>query len=203
MIKIVSKTKSIIHQLQKKDFYFPYWNIDILIIGTFNPSGGKEVDYYYGRRQNRFWSVLPMVYNETPIRKSYLGKDVDLQEKKLKFLEKHKIGCVDMINRVVVDFENVSKVTGKNYTDNNLYRYGKTFIFNTERIVKLISDKKVSKVYFTFGERIRNNEFQISYNRLIKFMNDNGIGYSHITSPSGSTRISNEDLRTDWKPYFT
>ena len=31
------------HHFSEKDFYFPKWEVEHLIIGTFNPSGGESV----------------------------------------------------------------------------------------------------------------------------------------------------------------
>ena len=49
------------HQFKKKEFYLPNWEVEYLFIGTFNPSGGEKVPYYYGRKKNRFWELLPAV----------------------------------------------------------------------------------------------------------------------------------------------
>lgn len=50
------------HQFKKKMFYLPKWEVEYLFIGTFNPSEGKKVPYYYGRKKNRFWKLLSEVF---------------------------------------------------------------------------------------------------------------------------------------------
>ena len=50
------------HHFIDKNFYFPNWEVKHLFIGTFNPSGGETVPYYYGRKRNRFWKLLSEVF---------------------------------------------------------------------------------------------------------------------------------------------
>jgi hypothetical protein len=42
--------KKINHKFLDNEFNNPKWDVNTLILGTFNPQGGKEfADYYYGR----------------------------------------------------------------------------------------------------------------------------------------------------------
>ncbi len=43
--------KKISHQLANEKFFIPDWPLKHLFLGTFNPSGGETVSYFYGRKK--------------------------------------------------------------------------------------------------------------------------------------------------------
>lgn len=63
-------------------------NSEILILGSFPSVKSREISFYYGHPQNRFWAVLETVYNEK------IGATTD--EKKA-FLLKNHIALWDVI----------------------------------------------------------------------------------------------------------
>lgn len=56
----------------------------ILILGSFPSVKSREINFYYGHRQNRFWKLLSLLFNE------------DIKDKKT-FLLKHHIALFDVI----------------------------------------------------------------------------------------------------------
>lgn len=56
----------------------------ILILGSFPSVKSREINFYYGHRQNRFWKLLSLLFNE------------DIKDKK-SFLLKHHIALFDVI----------------------------------------------------------------------------------------------------------
>lgn len=84
------------HQLIKSEYFIPNWPIKTLVLGTFNPTGGQEVDYFYGRNRNRFWPAVFMCFN--------LNYDTPIELKqKLDLMEEHHFGCMDIIKSVKVN----------------------------------------------------------------------------------------------------
>lgn len=63
-------------------------NSKILILGTIPSLKSREVGFYYGHPQNRFWKVLENVYNET------IQNDI---EGKKEFLKRHHIALWDVL----------------------------------------------------------------------------------------------------------
>ena len=61
----------------------------ILILGSFPSVKSREVMFYYGHPQNRFYKVLGSIFNDDRIN--------TIEEKKL-FLKRHKIALYDVIN---------------------------------------------------------------------------------------------------------
>lgn len=64
----------------------PIWdcNSKILILGTIPSVKSREVKFYYGHPQNRFWKILELVFNQK------------IEEKK-EFLLKHQIALWDVL----------------------------------------------------------------------------------------------------------
>ena len=56
----------------------------ILILGSFPSVKSREINFYYGHRNNRFWKILGMLFNE------------EIEDKK-SFLLKHHIALFDVI----------------------------------------------------------------------------------------------------------
>ncbi|WP_289060370.1 hypothetical protein [uncultured Zobellia sp.] len=52
------------HQFLNMPFYTPDWEISHLFLGTFNPEGGDNVNYFYGRSKNKTWKLLSEIFNE-------------------------------------------------------------------------------------------------------------------------------------------
>ena len=59
----------------------------ILILGTIPSPKSREQQFYYGHPQNRFWRLLPDIFNEKPL------KDI---EEKTEFLHRHHIALWDV-----------------------------------------------------------------------------------------------------------
>ena len=60
----------------------------VLILGSFPSVKSREIDFYYGHKQNRFWKML-CGYFEEEIPETVEGKKV--------FLKKHRIALWDMV----------------------------------------------------------------------------------------------------------
>lgn len=74
----------LVHELE------PFYDAhsEILILGSFPSPKSREVGFYYGHPQNRFWKILAAVFGEsTP---------ESVEEKKL-FLTRHRVALWDVI----------------------------------------------------------------------------------------------------------
>lgn len=60
---------------------------EVLILGSFPSVKSRQVGFYYGNPQNRFWKVLGKTFNET------VPDDIN---GKIRFLKKHKIALWDI-----------------------------------------------------------------------------------------------------------
>ncbi len=59
-------------------------NSKVLILGTMPSPKSREVGFYYGHPQNRFWKVLADIFNETI-------------EDKIAFLQEHQLALWDVL----------------------------------------------------------------------------------------------------------
>lgn len=83
----------------------------ILILGTFPSVKSREINFYYGHPQNRFWKVLAAVTEDT--------LPVTTEEKKA-FLLKHHIAVWDVIQSC--EIEGSSDASIRNVTANDISR---------------------------------------------------------------------------------
>ncbi|MDR2033672.1 MAG: hypothetical protein LBP89_03465 [Helicobacteraceae bacterium] len=70
---------------------------ETLIVGTFNPDApNNNADFFYGRKQNHLWRILPIAFGEKSLKNSK-------KEEKIIFCEKYKIDFIDLIAEVSAD----------------------------------------------------------------------------------------------------
>ena len=77
----------------------------ILILGSFPSVKSREVNFYYGYRQNRFWKLMSLLFNE------------EIEDKKA-FLLKHHIALFDVIESC--DIKGSSDTSIRNVKANDL-----------------------------------------------------------------------------------
>ena len=65
---------------------------EILILGSFPSVKSREVGFYYGHKQNKFFLTLSEIFNEE--------EPITVEERKY-FLAKHKIALYDVIEYIV------------------------------------------------------------------------------------------------------
>lgn len=150
------------HQFQNEEFYIPNWEVKYLFVGTFNPSGGEHVKYYYGRQKNLFWKILSQIFK------------VDFNPNSTDFFDliiKNKIACVDMINsinKINSDYftENeLQFLLGKGYSDSKIINNKFIRNYNTSEIVKIVN-KNNCNVYSTWGKGSNLKEWKLELNKL-------------------------------------
>ena len=151
--------KKINHKFLDKEFNNPKWDVNTLILGTFNPQGGKEfADYYYGRVKeieknksfsNNFWPSLSKYI------KSIDNTHVDLLpgdfSSKEILMIKFKFTCLDLISGVEIPDTIEADIIGNSYKDQPLFELKTIRTYNTESIISLIKSKKVKKVIASWG----------------------------------------------------
>ena len=82
---------------------------EILILGSFPSVKSREVMFYYGHPQNRFFSVLARLFNE--------DAPITVEQRK-SFLKRHKIALYDVIEEC--DIEGSADSTIRNVTPINI-----------------------------------------------------------------------------------
>jgi hypothetical protein len=132
------------HQLTDQDYFIPHWPIKYLFLGTFNPAGGDEVNYYYGRKRNQVWPLL----------REITGKELDLENKSafLAELKELGIGCMDMILEVHASTDRLAFVVGKGYSDAKIINNYTQRIYNTATINTIIAQNEGVQIFSTWGK---------------------------------------------------
>ena len=104
-------------------------NSEILILGSFPSVKSREMQFFYGHPQNRFWTVLAQVLNETV--------PPTIPEKK-EMLLRHHIALWDVI--ASCDIAGSSDSSIRNVVPNNL-----AYIIGRSRITRIYANGAKSK----------------------------------------------------------
>ncbi len=169
------------HQLQSREFYIPNWEIEHLFIGTFNPEGGEKVNYYYGRKKNQTWKLISRVFNDdfNPDASNFFN-----------LLEKHKIGCVDMIDEIVAADDKIERIIGKGYKDNEIINTSVKRLYNTQKIIDIVQKNKNVKLYSTWGNGSKLKEWIKETKRVENII--------PLVSPSLAARVPKGAAKFDY-----
>ena len=98
--------------MDKKIGFLPVFdeNSKILILGSFPSVKSRQIDFYYGNRQNRFWRTVCGYFKE-PVPES--------TEEKKNFLFRHKIALWDMVMACEIDGSADSSIKNAEVADLN------------------------------------------------------------------------------------
>jgi G:T/U-mismatch repair DNA glycosylase len=169
------------HQLKKKPFYFPDWEVEHLFLGTFNPQGGEKVKYYYGRQKNQTWKLISKVFCS--------GFDPNSQTF-FDLLKEYKIACVDMIDKIIASESKFDKLVGRGYKDSAIINTSVQREYNTSKIQKLIKENSNIKVYSTWGKGSNLKEWKKEVEKLGEII--------FLVSPSMAARVPKGEIKFDY-----
>lgn len=107
----------------------PFFNGDsiVLILGSFPSVKSRQVEFYYGNRQNRFWKTVSSFFGE--------NEPLTVDEKK-DFLKRHKIALWDIVTECEITGSMDSKI--KN--------------FKVADIKKLLQNSKINYIIINGGK---------------------------------------------------
>lgn len=104
----------------------------VLILGSFPSVKSREVDFYYGNKNNRFFKILEVIFDE---------KIGESKEAKIDFLKRHKIALFDVVKSCEIVGSSDSSISVKEVND-----IGK-LIENTDIEKILLNGKKAYEVF--------------------------------------------------------
>ena len=104
----------------------------VLILGSFPSVKSREVDFYYGNKNNRFFKILEVIFDE---------KIGESKEAKIDFLKRHKIALFDVVKSCEIVRSSDSSLSVKEVNDiGNL-------IENTDIEKILLNGKKAYEIF--------------------------------------------------------
>lgn len=113
-------------------------NSRILILGSFPSVKSRQIDFYYGNRQNRFWKTVT----------SYFGEEIpETTEGKKQFLLRRQIALWDVVTECEI-------VGSKDSTIKN---------FKVADVEKLLQNSKISFIIINGGTAFNIFEKHFSY----------------------------------------
>ena len=160
------------HQFYNHDFFVPTWDIKYLFLGTFNPSEGEKVNYFYSRKTNLLWPTLSKIFRD------------ELNPNNLDFFKKlktHQIGCMDLIESIEISNTDKSFIIGKGYSDSKIINNSLKRNYNTENIKSVINKNPEVQLYSTWG----NGSNLIDWKNEIKKLPP----VTKLVSPSRAARV--------------
>lgn len=104
----------------------------VLILGSFPSVKSREVDFYYGNKNNRFFKILEVIFDE---------KIGESKEAKIDFLKRHKIALFDVVKSCEIVGSSDSSLSVKEVND-----IGK-LIENTNVEKILLNGKKAYEIF--------------------------------------------------------
>lgn len=104
----------------------------VLILGSFPSVKSREVDFYYGNKNNRFFKILEVIFDE---------KIGESKEAKIDFLKRHKIALFDVAKSCEIVGSSDSSLSVKEVND-----IGK-LIENTDIEKILLNGKKAYEIF--------------------------------------------------------
>lgn len=142
------------HQLLDNQHFSPGWSCRALVLGTFNPSGGARVNYFYGRYGHPFWEVISGLCGKSD-KKYFHHAIADGADSHVHLMREKKFGCMDIIRGVRTSSENLSRIQGEGYSDQNLFNVGRVQRqYNFDQILAFIEmTPEIKFIINTVGER--------------------------------------------------
>lgn len=104
-------------------------NTKILILGSFPSVKSRQLKFYYGHPQNRFWKMMKTILE--------YKNEIDTIDDKIKMLLKNNIGLWDVIKSCEITGSSDSSI--KNIIPNDIYQ-----ILNTAKIEKVVCNGKTA-----------------------------------------------------------
>ncbi len=179
--------QTINHQFSSDSFYIPTWEVRHLFVGTFNPTGGALVPYYYRREKNQLWHLLSVIF----------GAELNPSSGNFwELLRRHKIACVDMIHSVTASEERIDAIIGKGYKDGTIINRGVGRTYNTSSIIQLVANNPGIQVYSTWGKGSSLKEWRDEVKQLGPVI--------PLVSPSLAARVPKGEAKlnymlSDWR----
>lgn len=125
-------------------------NSEVLILGSFPSVKSREVGFYYGNPQNRFWKTLAKWANEPELIKADTNG-------KIEFLKKHKIALWDVIEKCAIAGSGDADITEGNSVPADV-----NSVLCVPRDLKLIVCNG-KKAYSVFLETVKNVSVKTIY----------------------------------------
>jgi hypothetical protein len=186
------------HQFIDSDFFLPNWDIDTLVLGTFNPNCGKKTDYFYGRNSNLFWRAIESICDKAPssLQDNYSAKN--------ELMVLFKFGCSDIISSVEFNESVRDKICGKGYSDSILFTLKYVApVYEFEKIKNYLIQHNILKVINTWGKRKSPKNFLLQINDLELFCQANQIDFIRCCpSPSGRLKKNMPELTSFYKKHI-
>ncbi|MBS3993008.1 MAG: hypothetical protein KGZ87_04750 [Bacteroidetes bacterium] len=170
---------------------YPQYKLRYLFVGTFNPEwnnpNGNNANWFYGRRTNSFWRILPETFGHNNMNTAQNRQNPEIWKN---YCIKNGIGLTDIIEKIIdanID-DNQNEIYS--FLDNQLEEFQQIQLTD---ILKLIKENKDSlkRVYFTryCHTLSRDGVLLNRWNQIRDLCDELNIHNSCLVTPSNGYRM--------------
>ncbi len=178
------------HHRFQEDLY-PNYKLKHLFVGTFNPEwnsqNGNNANWFYGRRTNSFWRILPTVFGHENMNTVFNR----LNPQKWKdYVSENNIGITDMISSILDANEDVQGPQILGFLDNELEAFHEIIFTDIIQIIQNNADT-LKGVYLTrYAHTLNPNTILFQrWTEIIQLCDNLGIHHSPLVTPSNGFRL--------------
>jgi len=177
----------------------PSFPLQYLFVGTFNPSwdnpNGNNANWYYGRRTNDFWYIMPQVFGHQSLMPRQFRTNPDFLRK---WCEKNSIGVTDLISSIQDANENNPEhkdwILGMQ--DEHLENFDDIACTRINNIIEENHDT-LQGIYLTRYTHTLDQQgilFRL-WNNVVNVCNQYQIPHASLVTPSRGYRVMNRNQK--------
>ncbi len=170
------------------DDLYPKHKLKHLFIGTFNPTwenpNGNNANWFYGRRTNSFWRILPGIFNHPNMNNALHRQNINLWKQ---YCVENNIGITEIIESINDANENNEdhrqRILG--FQDNDLEVFENVKFTKIEKLINK-NVESLCGVYLTrYSHTLpANGIFGNRWKEIESFCNEKNIHISCLVTPS-------------------
>jgi len=158
---------------------------EILVIGTFNPDTPENyADFFYGRRQNYLWKLLPLAFGESDLKNAR-------RSEKESFMRRNRIDFLDLIEEVYVE-DGMEANYNDDYLDERVAGWKDAIgeMNKLDQLRKACFTRKTFSGIPNINKRIKGIE---------KYCLSRGVEFNCLVTPS---RGYSKKKQEEWRNFF-
>lgn len=180
---------------------YPEHRLEYLFIGTFNPEwndpNGNNANWFYGRRTNSFWRILPATFGYPNLNTDQYRQNPDLWKQ---YCADNSIGLTDMIEKIIDANEEEHQEQVLSFLDNQLEKFDQVQMVDIPKIISANANS-LSGVYLTrYSHTLKPKSlFRNRWTEIENLCDDYGIHHSCLVTPSNGYRMPVAEKIRQWQ----
>lgn len=180
---------------------YPSYRLNYLFVGTFNPAwnkpNGNNAKWFYGRRTNSFWRILPESFGHLNLNSS---PNIENPKVWKEYCEKNGIGITDLIESIIDANENDHNQKVMSFLDEELETFKHIQFTNIPDIIKANSST-LCGVYLTrYCHTLNENSILFRrWNEIKILCKETNVHSACLITPSNGFMLPLKEKINIWK----